>query len=301
MYGLVEIKRRIGTIRQTRQLTKAMYLIASSKLSRAMDRYKANHIYFEKIRSTLKDIIAHTSELNHPFFQPRGNERAAYFVIAGDKGLCGAYNHNVLHAALSHIRQHEGAINIFAVGHVARDFFIRKGYNVDPEFLYAAQNPTFYYSREIAEQIIEAYGQHKMDELYLVYTHLESSVKQVPRVIKLLPVELSDFEDVQLDVEYRADMLYQPSPKAVLDLLIPKFVIGVIYGALIQSFASEQQARMLAMDTATKNADDMIAGLQVKYNQARQAVVTNEIAEIMGGVAALDESWRQREMKAKWS
>jgi len=267
-----------------------MYLIASSKLSRAMDRYRANHIYFDKIRSTLKDIIAHTPELNHPFFMPRGNERIAYFVIAGDKGLCGAYNHNVLHTALSHMQQHEGAKNIFVVGNVARDFFIRKGYNVDAEFLYAAQNPTFYYSREIAEQLIEAFSQHKMDELYLVYTHLESAVKQIPKVIKLLPVELSNFEDIHLDIEYRADMFYQPSPKAVLDLLIPKFVIGVIYGALIQSFASEQQARMLAMDTATKNADDMIAELQIRYNQARQAVITNEIAEIMGGVAALDEN-----------
>ena len=290
MYSLVEIKRRIGAIRQTRQLTKAMYLIASSKLSRAMDRFRANHIYFDKIRSTLKDIIAHTPELNHPFFMPRGNERIAYFVIAGDKGLCGAYNHNVLHTALSHMQQHEGAKNIFVVGNVARDFFIRKGYNVDAEFLYAAQNPTFYYSREIAEQLIEAFSQHKMDELYLVYTHLESAVKQIPKVIKLLPVELSNLEDIHLDIEYRADMFYQPSPKAVLDLLIPKFVIGVIYGALIQSFASEQQARMLAMDTATKNADDMIAELQIRYNQARQAVITNEIAEIMGGVAALDEN-----------
>jgi F-type H+-transporting ATPase subunit gamma len=287
MYSVIEIKRRIGTIRQTRQITKAMHLIASSKLSRAMERYKANHIYFEKIRSTLKDIIIHTPEINHPFFMPRGSERAAYFVVAGDKGLCGAYNHNVLHTALSHVQQHEGSTNIFVVGHVARDFFSRKGYSVDAEFLYAAHNPTFYYSREIAEQLIEAYSQYKMDELYLIYTHMESTVKQTPKVIKLLPVELSAFRDVNLDLEYRADILYQPSHKAVLDLLIPKYILGVIYGALIQSFASEQQARMLAMDTATKNADDMIADLQIKYNQARQAVITNEIAEIMGGVVAL--------------
>jgi len=290
MYSLVEIKRRIGAIRQTRQLTRAMYLIASSKLNRAMDRYRANHIYFDKIRSTLKDIIAHSPDINHPFFLPRGSEHIAYFVIAGDKGLCGAYNHNVLYAALSHIEQHEGTKDIFPIGHNALDFFTRRGFNVDSKFAYAAHNPSLYGSREIAEQIIEAYKQHKMDELYLVYTHLESASKQIPKVIKLLPVELSSFEDIHLEQEYRADMLYQPSPKAVLDLLIPKFVIGVIYGALIQSFASEQQARMFAMDTATKNADEMIANLQIKYNQARQAVVTNEIAEIMGGVAALDKS-----------
>jgi len=288
MQSLVEIKRRIGAIRQTRQLTKAMHLIASSKLSRAMDKYRANHIYFDKIRSTLKDILAHTPEINHSFFRPRENARIAYFVIAGDKGLCGAYNHNVLHTALSHIEEHEGVKNIFVVGNVARDFFIRKGYNVDAEFLYAAQNPTFFYSREIAEQLIKAYSQHKIDELYLVYTRLESSIKMIPKVIKLFPVELSNFEDVSLDLEYRADMVYHPSPRAVLDLLIPKFVIGVVYGALIQSFASEQQARMLAMDTATKNADEMISKLQIKYNQARQSVITNEIAEIMGGVAAID-------------
>lgn len=291
MYSVIEIKRRIRTIRQTRQITKAMYLIASSKLSRAMEKYRANHVYFEKIRSTLKDIIVHSPEIDHPFFVPRGDERATYLVIAGNKGLCGAYNHNVLQTALSHIQQHRGSVNIFVVGHVARDFFKRKGYNVNDDFLYAAENPNFHYSRDMAEQLIDAYSQNRMDELYIVYTHMESTVKQTPRVIKLLPVELSAFLDVSLDVEYRADILYHPSPKAVLDLLIPKYLLGVIYGALIQSFASEQQARMMAMDTATKNADDMIAELQIKYNQARQAVITNEISEIMGGVAALEKRY----------
>jgi len=292
MYSLVEIKRRIAAIQKTRQLTKAMYLIASSKLNRAMDKYGANYIYFDKIRSTLKDIIVHSPDVSHPFFRQRGNERAAYIVIASDKGLCGAYNHNVLYTALSHMEQHGGSKRIFAVGHVARDFFTRRGFDVDEAFIYAAHNPTFHYSRDIAEQIIDAYSRNEMDELFIVYTRLESAAKQVPRVIKLLPVELSSFDDIRLEKEYRADILYQPSPRAVLDLLIPKYVIGVMYGALIQSFASEQQARMFAMDTATKNADEMIAELQLKYNQARQAVVTNEIAEIMGGVAALHEYWQ---------
>lgn len=291
MYSVIEIKRRIRTIRQTRQITKAMYLIASSKLSRAMEKYRANHVYFEKIRSTLKDIIIHSPEIDHLFFIPRGNERATYLVIAGNKGLCGAYNHNVLHTALSHIQQHGGSVDIFVVGHVARDFFKKKGYKVRDEFLDAAENPNFYYSRDMAEYLIDCYSQNKTDELYIVYTHMESTVKQTPRVIKLLPVELSAFFDVSLDVNYRADILYHPSPKAVLDLLIPKYLLGFIYGALIQSFASEQQARMMAMDTATKNADEMIAQLQIKYNQARQAVITNEISEIMGGVAAFEKQY----------
>jgi len=288
MQNAYEIKRRIKTIQETKQITKAMYLISSSKLNKALGRYKANLLYFNKIRQTLKDILVHSHDISHPFCQHREGRRTAYIVIAADKGLCGAYNHNVLEEAIRHMKDKEEKY-IFVIGQIARDFFLRKGYNVDIEFLYASQNPTFYNAREIGEDIINLYKNNMMDEVYIIYTRMESNMAQHPRVIKLLPIDLSSFQDIELDYDYSGDILYHPSPKAVFDLLIPKYVIGLIYGALVQSFASEQQARMMAMDTANKNADDMIANLQLEYNRARQESITNELAEIMGGVAALNK------------
>lgn len=288
MQNAYEIKRRIKTIKETEQITKAMYLISSSKLNKALGRYKSNLLYFNKIRQTLKDILMHSSDISHPFCQHREGERTAYIVIAADKGLCGSYNHNVLEAAINHMKDRKEKY-IFVVGQVAREFFNRKGYDIDVEFLYASQNPTFYNAREIGEDIINLYKNNMMDEVYVVYTRIESNMSQQPRVMKLLPIELDSFKDIELEYSYSGDILYHPSPKAVFDLLIPKYVIGLIYGALVQSFASEQQARMMAMDTANKNADDMIAKLNLEYNRVRQESITNELSEIMGGVAALNK------------
>jgi len=289
MHNAYEIKRRIKVIQETKQITKAMYLISSSKLNKALGRYRANLLYFNKIRQTIKDILVHSHDISHPCCQPRKGGRAAYIVIAADKGLCGSYNHNVLQEAILHMENKEEKY-IFVVGQVAREFFLRKNYNIDIEFLYASQNPTFFNAREIGEDIINLYNNNMMDEVYIVYTRMESNFTQYPRVMKILPIELESFKDIELDYDYSGDILYHPSPEAVFDLLIPKYVIGLIYGALVQSFASEQQARMMAMDTAIKNADEMISKLQLEYNRARQESITQELAEIMGGVAALNQA-----------
>ena len=287
MQNANEIKRRIKMIKETKQITKAMYLISSSKLNKALARYKANAAYYAKVRSTLKDILFHTQlDIGHPFLIPREGGRTAYIVISSDKGLCGEYNHNVLNKAVEHMKDKKEKY-IFVVGHIAREFFLRKNYNIDVEFLYASQNPTFYNAREIAEDIIGLYKAQMLDEVYVVYTRMESSTNLVPKVMRILPVTRSNFEDVELDSDYKGEIYYHPSPKAVLDLLIPKYVIGLVYGALVQSFASEQQARMMAMDTASRNADEMISRLQLEYNRVRQASITNEIAEIIAGAEAL--------------
>lgn len=287
MHNANEIKSRIKTIQETRKITKAMHLISSSKLNKALKMYKANLSYFNKVRYTIKDILIHTQEIEHSFCQLREGSRSAYIVISGDKGLCGAYNHNILDTAINHIDKEDDNY-IFVIGQIAREFFLKKGYNIDVEFLYAAQNPTFYNAREIAEDIIRLYNNHMMDEVYIVYTFMESALKQTPRVIKVLPVECSSFDDVNLDLDYKGELLYHPSHKAVLDLLIPKYIIGLIYGALVQSFASEQKARMIAMDTATNNADEMITKLRLEYNRVRQSTITNEMNEIIGGFEALN-------------
>jgi F-type H+-transporting ATPase subunit gamma len=282
-----DIRHRIKTIQETRKITKAMHLIASSKFNKTLDRYKASLVYFDKVRYTIKDILSHSKELTHPYCEPKEGNRAAYIVIAGDKGLCGSYNHNVLNFAYQHM-QDKTEKYILVVGQIARDFFIHKNVNIDIEFLLTAQNPTLRNAREIAEDVLNLYQNDMMDEVYVIYTYIESPVKQSPRALKLLPLERHNFEDIELAGEYQSEIFYHPSPKDVLDLLIPKYVVGLVYGALIQSFAAEQRARMIAMDAASSNADEMIDRLMLRYNQARQAAITSEIAEIVGGTTALN-------------
>lgn len=286
MINTNDIRHRIKTIQETRKITKAMHLIASSKFNKTLTRYKANMVYFDKVRYTIKDILSHSQDLTHPYCEPREGKRAAYIVIAGDKGLCGAYNHNILNYAYDHMKDKEEKY-IFVVGQIARDFFVHQNVNIDIEFLFASQNPTFFGAREIAEDVLRLYQDNMMDEVYVAYTFIESPVKQRPRVIKLLPLEKKNFEDISLTEEYKGEILYHPSPKDVFDLLIPQYVIGLVYGAMVQSFASEQRARMMAMDGASRNADEMITKLMLKFNQARQAAITSEISEIIGGSMAL--------------
>jgi F-type H+-transporting ATPase subunit gamma len=289
MQSSTEIKRRIKTISETRQITKAMHLISSAKLNKAIQRHKANSRYFEKTRTTIKDILEHSSEkVEHKYCEVREDNRTAFIVISSDKGLCGAYNHNVLKYALKAIEENEAEEKYtFVIGQVARDFFLRREFNVDIEFLYASQNPTLTSATEIADDVLKLYSDEMMDEVYVIYTEMESSLKLVPKMIKLLPIERENFEGIDNKGSNYGDIIYHPSPKAVFDVLIPKFVVGTLYGALVQSFASEQQARLMAMDTATKNADEMIRDLQKEYNRVRQANITNEIAEITGGAEAI--------------
>ena len=286
MQNTSEIKQRIKVIKDTKQITKAMYLISSSKLNKSVERYKANINYFEKIRVGLKYILNHSQDIDHLFFQHREGNRAAYIVISSDKGLCGDYNGNILKATLHHMEDKKDRY-IFVIGQIAREFFLRQNYKIDVEFLYAAQNPTFFNAREIAEDIIELYKNNMMDEVYVAYT---SSINHLPSIIKILPIERTDFDDVAIDSDNTREILFQPSPKTVFDLLVPKYVIGLLYGALVQSYSSEQRARMLAMDAATKNADEMIAKLQLEYNRARQASITNEISEIVAGINAVNNT-----------
>ncbi|MDK2800165.1 MAG: F-type H+-transporting ATPase subunit gamma [Clostridiales bacterium] len=290
MASMRDIRIRIKSIKDTMQITKAMNLIASSKLQKA--RRQLNHTlpYFEKIQSTLKDILAHSPDIEHVFFDKRENvhpKKVGYIVITADKGMCGAYNHNVIKLAEEHMKDKEDKF-LFVIGHHGRDYFRKKGYNIDIEFLYTAQNPTTYRAREIGESLISMYRHNMLDEIYIVYTNMESGVKQEPRVMKLLPLEKSHFNVVTDPGEqYKEYVVYDPSPKAVLDSIVPNYIKGLIFGALVESFCSEQSARMAAMDAATKNAKEMIRELTLLYNRARQAAITQEIAEIAGGAEAL--------------
>ena len=286
MASMADIKHSIRSISETEQITRAMHLISTSKMKKAINKYESNHVHFERVQSALKDIFSHTSELDHPYVGESRGGKAAYIVIAADKGMCGGYNHNVLNLALNHMQRFSDRY-ILTVGHMARAFFERRNYMVDVEFLHVSQNPSLFNARNITGDILELYDNGIMDEVYVVYTKFISVMRQEARVIRLLPLCKENLIDVNVEAQYSAELFYHPTPKQVFDVLVPQYIIGLVYGCLVQSYASEQCARMTAMENATNNAEEMIESLTKEYNRARQFAITNEISEIIGALDAL--------------
>ncbi len=286
MPGMSDIRHSIRSISDMEQITRAMHLISTSKMRKAIAKYETNHTHFERVRATIKDILAHTHELSHPYIGESEGGKAAYVVIAADKGLCGGYNHNVLNLAYDTMQKNEERY-ILSVGQEARVYFERKGYMIDVEFLHVAQNPSLYYARGITEDLLELFDNGILNEVYVVYTHFISAMRQEPRVLKLLPLSVSNFKDISDEMQFSGEMVYHPSPKEVFDTLVPQYIIGLVYGCLVSSLASEHCARMIAMENATNNAEERIADLTMQYNRARQAAITAEISEIIGALEAL--------------
>ncbi len=294
MAQISEIKGRIRSIKDTKQITKAMKLISAAKLKRARRQLDHALPYFEKVRSTMVDILMHSGDIKNNFFDLRDEKKGkkrAYLVLTGDKGLAGGYNHNMIKKVEEHLEGDRDAL-LFVAGNVGKYHFSKNKYNVYMEFEYPVQNPTVYRARDISELILKLFAEGVFDELYLAFTYMQSTVSIEPQVIKLLPLELHALKEhmkITENIEDKIDniMVYDPSPQEVLDILVGKYVKGVIYGAFVEAFTSEQSARMTAMDSATANADDMLAGLSLSYNRARQAKITQEISEIVGGAEAM--------------
>ena len=282
------LKERIESIQDTMKITNAMYLISSSKLRKARQNYQNVSPYFNRMRDTISRVVPHLpEEPEHPFFHERNleNPRRAYLVLTADKGMAGAYNHNIIKIAEEELANHPDS-ELYVVGQVGRHYFARKNVPVDIHFQYTAQNPSLHRARVIADKMLENYESGKIDEVYIIYTKMINSVTAEPEMIQLLPFRKMDFKISQADV-YHEEIIIEPSPRAVMDRIVPNYITGFIYGALVESFCSEQNSRMMAMDSATRSAKDMLADLSIKYNRARQAAITQEITEVVGGAKAL--------------
>ena len=274
MASIADIRHHMRVVSQTRQITRAMHMISTAKMKKGLARYEANQTYLSEVRQTIKDVLTHVEGRKQGYLRrPRGN-RAAHIIIAADKGLAGGYNSGVLQLAEEHMKAFEES-NIFCIGQMAREYLERRGYVIDIEFAHVIQDPTLYHARQIAETVLELYNQNMLDEVYIVYTRRISTMVQKPEVIRLLPVRVEDFDDVEASVSSQEEILYEPSVTRLMELLIPQYLIGVIYSALVQSFASEQCARMNAMDAATRNANEMMDRLGHELNRARQSQITN--------------------------
>ena len=289
MPGIKEIRTHIKSVEQTLKITNAMYLISSSKLRRARRQLSDVEPYFRKIESTIADILRHSPEITHPFFDkrpqiPPQQRKVGYIVITADKGMAGAYNHNVLKLAEECLGRTPNA-GLFVVGQAGRVYFASRGIPVDGEFLYTAQDPNIGRARDMAEEMLELFSQGILDEIDVIYTDMAGPGRLDPTALKLLPLDRDDFPEPQGAEEdgYQRDVVYLPSVKAVMDRLVPGYLKGVLFGALVESYCSEQSARMTAMKSSSDNARAMLQRLQLTYNRARQGAITQEITEVVGG------------------
>ena len=295
MSNMREIRERIKSINDIMKITNAMYLISSSKLKKAKKDLAATEPYFDKLLYAMRSILSRAPEdIDMRFFDtrteiPADKRKKAFIIITADKGMCGSYNHNVIKRAEAEMEQCEYA-RLFVMGQVGRMYFQRKAregeLDVDAEFIQTTQNPTLYRAMKIAVLMMELFEQKKVDDVYIVYTKMLNSMTFEPKVQQLLPLNVNNFVNSEEDVTRHHEATFYPTVEAVMEHLTPNFMKGLIYGAMVESFCSEQQARMSAMDSATTSAKDMLQTLSLQYNRARQAAITQEITEISSGAEA---------------
>lgn len=278
-----EIKRRIRGIHSIKQITNAMELVSSAKLRKARRALEESRPYYETVLENIRDVMGVVSE-NHPLLERREVKRRLVIVLTSDRGLAGGYNANVMRLAQENIDNSGVENTLLAVGTKARDHFSRRGYDITKSFTGIGENPTYKDAKLLAAKAMELYTNREVDEILLVFTRFESTISYKPKVLRLLPAEGIEAHDEGVHTL----MEFEPSPEAVLDALIPRYVESAIYGALIEAAASEQGARRTAMEAATDNANDMIDELETNYNRARQAAITSEITEIVSGADALN-------------
>ena len=280
MHGPNKIRHHISAIEQTKKITGAMELISSNRMRQVMGHISHNRRYFKYIRTTMKELLTSTEEVSHPFLYESPDSRCTYVVISGDKGLCGSHNAAVLSYALGRFEETPGA-TLITVGHTAEAFFLARGITPDITLLGIVQDPTLTRAREVARELTDMYANMLTDEIKVIYTSFYGETKSKPVEFRLLPVKLHDYEDLR-EAETLDKIIYHPSAQMLLDLMIPQYLIGLIFGVMVQAYAAEHFARMTAMHSATTNASDMIDRLRTQYNLARQSAITNEIAELAG-------------------
>lgn len=285
-----EIKRRIKSVNSTKQITKAMELVSSAKLRRARERLDKTRPYFNTVKNTINEILADSKDIKSIYFEgAREIKKSCYIVITADRGLCGGYNTNVIKESLMSMHDKEET-SVIAIGQKGRDFFKKRGYNLEGEYTNILETISFKEAKQISALVMQLYKQEMIDEVYLVYTSFLSTISHKTECIRLLP--LTEIEGEREDEKEKGEgvfeyISYEPSPNALFEYLVPQYVESLIFGGLVESAASEQGARRIAMENATDNAIEMIEQLTLNYNRARQAAITQEIAEIVGGAEAL--------------
>lgn len=283
-----DIKRRIKSINNTQQITKAMKMVAASKLRKSQESVIAARPYTEKLREILSRIVATSTDITDPLLEVRPAKKIGYVVITAERGLAGGYNINLIKEATHDIDKHsDKEVGIISVGKKGNSFFEKNGFQVDEKYAGINDVPTITEARVIADKIKDSYSQGIYDEIYLVYTKFISTMTQEPKVMRILPINTSEAVSKEQETKEELDYIFEPDTQMVLNQLLPLYLQNQVFEGLMESKASEHGARMTAMDSATNNASDMIDSLNLSYNRARQAAITNEISEIVAGANAL--------------
>jgi len=287
------VKRRISSVKSTQKITRAMELIASSRIVKAQRRVEAARPYAEQLRNLMASVTRNAGNLDHPLLKKRetGSGRVGMIVISADRGLAGAYNSNVIRAAERAMERYDGETKLFLSGKKAISYFKFRGYDFSDAWEGYSDQPKIDNARKVAHAAVEAFTEGEIDEVRIAYTQFESALRQRPVVTKLIPASVEDVTGDAAEAP-SANYVFEPEPEQILNFLLPRYIEGAVLQAMLEAAASEHSARRRAMKAATDNAEELIEGLTRVYNQARQAEITTEIMEVIGGAEALSGARR---------
>lgn len=286
MASMRDIKRRKGSIQSTQQITKAMKLVSTVKLQRAKQRAEQSKAYFDCMYETVNSMLAKTGNLDHPYLKAGESKKKAVIVITSNRGLAGGYNSNIVKLITNGDLKKEDLV-IYTIGKKGKDALHRYGYEIAEDYSDIIEESSYMDAMAIGRTLLDSFAAGEIGEIYLAYTSFKNTVVHEPKLLKLLPVEpIQNKEDAQ-ETGSKAMMNFEPEDDEALDLIIPKYVTSLIYGGLVEAVASENGARMQAMDSATSNAEEMIDHLSLMYNRARQGSITQELTEIIAGANAI--------------
>jgi len=283
MATLIDLRRRIRSVKNTQQITKAMKMVSASKLRRAQERMFASRPYAKKMLDVLTSLACRANPDEHPLLKVRGVEKVELMVVTADKGLAGAFNANLIKAALNFLdEKKDHALSLHLVGRKGYDYFRKRKYTISEKYINIFSKVEYSQAQDIAKKTIRAYQDGNLDAIYMIYNEFKSAIAQRIVLRRLLPLERLP----EPTVEQTLDYIYEPDPATIFDRLLPKYLEVEIYQALLESSAAEHAARMAAMDSATKNAKEMIETLTLTMNKIRQAAITKEIIEVVSGAEA---------------
>ncbi len=291
MANAKEIQTRIKSIQDTMKITNAMYMISSSKMKKAKKVLEETEPYYYNMQGAIARLLRHIPDIQHPFFSdrhlvPKEQRKIGTIVITGDKGMAGAYNHNV-QKMTEEFLETPGIHKLYVLGVVGRQYFGKKDVDMDGSFHYTVQKPTMHRARVIADEVVRAFIERELDEVRIIFTQMQNAVSMENVNMQLLPLKKASFQPQEIPVDiHQEELEFSPSPDAVLDIMIPDYITGLLYGCLVEAYASENNARMMAMQASTDSAREMLRELSIQYNRARQAAITQEITEVIGGAKA---------------
>ena len=286
MATMREIKRRRGSIQSTQQITKAMKLVSTVKLQKARGRAENSKAYFEYMYKTVTSMLAKAGDVDHPYLKGGNSDNIGIVVITSNRGLAGGYNANIVRMIIASEFPKE-KVRLYTVGRKGADGLARKGYTIAADYSDVIDEPTFADAKEMGKQLLTDFANGEIGEIYVAYTEFKNTVSHIPKLMKLLPVNPEDLQAEQEEQDELALMNFEPNEEEAISLLIPKYLTSILYGAFVEAVASENGARMQAMDAATNNAEEIINDLELKYNRARQGAITQELTEIIAGAEAI--------------